>query len=252
MPAQTQYGYRRLVKIKSALLWIAPIALATLSAVAYGGQTGQDLREPQTYQSPLVQLQRLDGRNTHLHVDEVRLRSDGLLLQCSYTFGVVDATDAERMRYLAQNLRHTIPGDNRTPGCIHLAWDGDIVYTTHRGNIRNPAFLTAWDITKREAPVQLPVLQEPGVSYEGVDTANGNIFVGLHEKGLGVYRRDAGNQISRIGTALGFSNAWGVAARGNSVFVADGVGGLVTVDVTDPAKPRSSAASRPEARREAW
>jgi peroxiredoxin len=224
--------------LKSGFLWIGPIALVSLSAVAYSRQAGQDLRVPQAYQSPLVQLQRLDGRNTHLHVDEVRLRSDGLLLQCSYTFGVVDASDAERMRYLAQNLRHTIPGDDRTPGCIHLAWDGDIVYTTHRGNIRNPAFLTAWDITKREAPVQLPALQEPGVSYEGVDTANGNIFVGLHEKGLGVYRRDASNQISRIGTALGFSNAWGVAARGNSVFVADGVGGLVTVDVTNPAKPR--------------
>jgi hypothetical protein len=89
------------------------------------------------------------------------------------------------MRYLAQNLRHTIPGDTRAPGCIHLAWDGDIVYTTHRGDIRNPAFLSAWDITNRESPKQLPILQEPDVSYEGVDVANGTIFVGLHEKGLG-------------------------------------------------------------------
>jgi peroxiredoxin len=185
-----------------------------------------------------VQLQRLDGRNTHLHVDEVRLRADGLLLQCSYTFGVVDATSAESMRYLAQNLRHTIPGDNRAPGCIHLAWDGDIVYTTHRGNIRNPAFLSAWDITNRESPKQLPVLQEPGVSYEGLDVANGTIFVGLHEKGLGAYRRDAANNIKRIGTASGFLNAWGVAARDNTVFVADGIGGLVTVDVKEPARPR--------------
>jgi peroxiredoxin len=186
----------------------------------------------------LVQLQRLDGQNTHLHVDEVRLRGDGLLLQCSYTFGVVDATDAQNMRYLSQNLRHRIPGDTRQPGCVHLAWDGDIVYTTHRGNIRNPAFLTAWDITKREAPVQLPVVQEPGVSYEGVDVANGNIFVGLHEKGLGVYRRDASNKISRVGTAQGFTNAWGIAARGDTVYVADGIGGLVTVNAADPSKPR--------------
>jgi peroxiredoxin len=213
-------------------------ATGIVTAAVYGQGAGQGGLEQQTYRSPLVQLQRLEGRNTHLHVDEVRLRSDGLLLQCSYTFGVVDAINAENMQYLAQNLRHTIPGDTRAPGCIHLAWDGDIVYTTHRGNIRNPAFLTAWDITDRRAPVQLPVLQEPGISYEGVDVANANVFVGLHEKGLGVYRRDANNKILRIGTATGFSNAWGVSARGNTVFVADGVGGLVTVDAKDPAKPR--------------
>ncbi len=108
-------------------------------------------------------------KNTHLHVDEVRIRPDGLLLQCSYTFGVIDARRAGAMRYLAQSLRHAIPGDERRPGCVHLAWDGDVVYTTHRGNIRNPAFRRAWDISKRESPVQLPVLQEPGVSYEGID-----------------------------------------------------------------------------------
>jgi peroxiredoxin/glutamine cyclotransferase len=217
--------------------WSAISAILLLSVAQYQGaqQAGSD---PRTYENPLVQLQRLDGRNTHLHVDEVRLRADGLLLQCSYTFGVVDATSAENLRYLSQNLRHTIPGDTRAPGCIHLAWDNNIVYTTHRGNIRNPAFLSGWDITNRESPKQLPVLQEPGVSYEGVDVANGIIFVGLHEKGLGAYRRDAANNIKRVGTTSGFLNAWGVAARGNTVFVADGIGGLVTVDAKDPTKPR--------------
>lgn len=198
---------------------------------------GPIVLEPGAYLSPLVQLQRLQGVEDHLHVDEIRLREDGLLLQCSYTFGVVDATEAGDMEYLSQNLRHTIPGDDRRPGCIHLAWDGDIVYTTHRGNIRNPTFLTGWDITDREAPVQLPVLQEEGVSYEGIDVANGHIFVGLHETGLGVYRRDENNEFVRVGLATGFTNAWAVLARGNTVFVTDGSGGLVTVDVTDPANP---------------
>lgn len=193
--------------------------------------------QPGTYLSPLVQLQRMQGVEDHLHVDEVRLRDDGLLIQCSYTFGVVDATNARDMKYLAQDIRHTIPDDTRRPGCIHLAWDGNIVYTTHRGNIRNPTFLTGWDITDPKAPVQLPVLQEPDISYEGIDVANGNIFVGLHENGLGVYSRDESNNFVRVGTATGFTNAWGVSARGNTVFVADGAGGLVTVDATDPANP---------------
>jgi hypothetical protein len=83
------------------------------------------------------------------------------------------------------------------------------------------------------------VLQEPGVSCEGIDVANGNIFVGLHQNGLGVYRRDAASgTVARIGTATELTNAWGVFARDNTVFVTDALGGLVTVDATDAAQPR--------------
>lgn len=214
----------------------AAIVLLVGGLAACGSDHSADLT-PGHYLSPLVRLQRLQGVSNHLHVDEVRLREDGLLLQCSYTFGVVDASEAGNIRYLAQNLRHAIPGDRRAPGCIHLAWDGDLVYTTHRGNIRNPAFLSGWDITNPRVPLQLPVLQEPGVSYEGIDVSNGHILVGLHEKGLGVYRWGGSRGFVRIGTATGLTNAWGVSARGNLVFVADGAGGLATIDVSDPAHP---------------
>lgn len=221
-------------------LGVLVLPLAAVAAIGVvPGEARENGNQPGVYLSPLVQLQRLDGQNTHLHVDEVRLGQDGLLLHCSYTFGVVDARDAGRLRYLAQGLTHTIAGDRRRPGCVHLARDGDVVYTTHRGNIRNPAFLTAWDITNRQNPVQLPVLQEPGVSYEGVDVSNGRIFVALHDKGLGIYERNpATNALTRTGTLAGLTNAWGVRARGNTVFVADGIGGLVTVDASDPAAPR--------------
>lgn len=198
---------------------------------------GPEVLQPGTYLSPLVQLKRLQGVKDHLHISEVRLRDDGLLLQCAYTFGVADTTDASDMEYLSQNITHVVPGAVRDPGCLHLAWNGDIVYTTHRGNLRNPAFLSGWDISDPAAPVQIPVLQEPDISYEGIDVANGNIYVGLHENGLGVYTSDASNNVTRIGTATGFTNAWGVYARDNTVFVADGPGGLVTVDATDPANP---------------
>jgi hypothetical protein len=197
------------------------------------------------FASPLVQLQQLAGQNTHLHTDEVRYRaSDAKLFHCSYTFGVIDARDPAKMVYLAQNLRHTIPGDTRRPGCIHLAWDGDIVYTVHRGNIDNPAFLSGWDLRSDRAnpqrvnPVQLPVLQEPGVSYEGIDTANGLVYVALRQNGLGIYRRDTAGRLVRIGTATGLSNAWGVRVRGTTAFVTDGLEGLAIVDVADPSKAR--------------
>jgi len=242
--------------------WLALLLLASASLAAACGDnlgppsddsddlgTGDDVPDPPddpdlqpgSFLSPLVQLQRLQGDINHLHVDEVRLRDDNLLFQCAYTFGVVDTTDPQAMEYLAQGLTHTIPGDERQPGCIHLAWDDtvtNIVYTTHRGNIRNPAFLGGWDITDPEAPVQIPVLQEPGISYEGIDVANGNVFVGLKQDGLGVYQRDEANNLTRVGTAIGFQSAWGVFARPDgAVFVADSLGGLVTVDGTDPANP---------------
>lgn len=210
---------------------------ATGTPDAGGVDAGPEELQPGTYLAPLVQLQRMQGERDHLHVDEVRLRDDGLLLQCAYTFAVADTTNPSDMKYLSQNLTHTIPGATRAPGCIHLAWDGDLVFTTHRGNLRNPTFLSGWDITDPTAPVQLPFLQEEGISYEGIDVANGNIFVALHENGLGVYNRDANNEFVRIGTATDFINAWGVSARGDTVFVADSAGGLVTVDATDPTNP---------------
>ncbi|MFN8423943.1 MAG: DUF1573 domain-containing protein [Anaerolineae bacterium] len=200
-----------------------------------------------TSPSPLARLQRIEGQTTHLHVDEVRYReSDKKLFQCSYTFGVLDASDPANVSYLAQNIKHKVPDDERSPGCIHLAWDGDIVYTTHRGNISNPAFLSGWDISKTDpkdpkkmVPEQIPVLQEPGVSYEGVDVADGVIYVALAKDGLGVYKRDpATNVISRIGELGGIGSTWGLRVDGTTAFLTSLDGHLVTVDVSDPAKPK--------------
>lgn len=203
---------------------------------------------PGEYLAPLARLQRIEGQVQHLHTDEVRYRDDGKLLQCSYTFGVLDVQDPANVRYLAENIKHTIPDDERKPGCIHLAADGDIVYTTHRGNISNPAFLSGWDISPKDPadqngvklkPVQLPVVQEPGESYEGVDVSQGHIYVALRDKGLGVYRRDpATNAITRVGALSGIGNTWGLRAQGDRVYLSDVKGGLVTVDVSDPTAPR--------------
>lgn len=204
--------------------------------------------EPGEYLAPLARLQRIEGQIQHLHTDEVRYRDDGLLLQCAYTFGVLDVRDPANVKYLAENLKHEIPEDTRTPGCIHLAADGDIVYTTHRGNIRNPSFISGWDISQKDPadqsgaklkPLQLPVVQEPGESYEGVDVAKGYIYVALRENGLGVYQRDpATNAIVRVASLSGIGNTWGLRAQDDTVYLSDVRGGLVTVDVSDPMAPK--------------
>jgi peroxiredoxin len=193
--------------------------------------------EPGHFLAPLVPLDEVADVGSH--TDEIHIRTeDNLLLNCSYTFNVIDAADPSRMRVLSSGNRHVIPGETQQPGCKHMAWDGNLVFTTHLGNIRDPNYLSGWDITDPRAPVQLPVLREEGIAYEGIAVANGNIFVGLHENGLGVYDYDATSGFTRVGTlAEGFTNAWGVAARGNHVFIADGLGGFAIVDATDPAAP---------------
>jgi len=214
---------------------------------AVGSPVETQSLQPGKFLSPLLQLKRLQGQVGHLHVDEIRFRaSDKKLFQCSYTFGVMEASDAANLRYLAENLRHTIPGDQRSPGCIHLAADGNIVYTTHRGNLSNPTFITGWDISPAAgnrnalAPRQLPVLQEPGESYEGIDVdSRGLIYVALKDNGLGVYRRDTvTNVLHRIGSVSGLGSTWGVRAQGTTVFVTSLAGQLSTVNVADPQQPK--------------
>lgn len=211
--------------------------------------TAQPNLMPGNYLPPLARLQRIEGQVTHMHTDEIRYRAqDAKLFQCSYTFGVLDAKDPSNIVYLAENIKHVVPDDKRTPGCIHLAWDGDIVYTTHRGNISNPAFLSGWDISQKDPadakglkmkPQQLPVLQEPGVSYEGVDVADGAIFVAIREQGLAVYRRDpATNAIARVGELGGIGNTWGIRVQGKLAVLTDIGGNLVTVDISDPTAPK--------------
>lgn len=206
--------------------------------------------EPGNFASPLVLLQRLQGEEDHMHVSQVRYReSDQRLFYCSYTFGVIDASNPQDMSYLVQGLRHETPsGSPRVPGCLHFMWDDDdpdLVFTSHRGNIDFATFLSGWDLGSTEvdgdvefAPVQFPALQEPGESYGGLDVENGLVYVALHENGLGIYDYDATAGFTRVAAATGFQNAWTVRVRGTTAYVADGAGGLVVADVADPANVR--------------
>jgi glutamine cyclotransferase len=86
------------------------------------------------------------------------------------------------------------------------------------------------------APVEIPKLSEVGTSYEGLDTERGFIWVTLHDEGLGVFTYDVvGNAFTRVSTFQGtLANAWDILVEGNLAYLADGVGGLVTLDVSDP------------------
>lgn len=215
--------------------------------------------------------------SNHMHLSEMVYReaipdTDGvdatsnaappMLIQCSYYFGFYNATNPGSMSVMAQGWRHAKTTGTKEPGCIHLALDDvdrELVFTTHHGGITDGlGFLSGWDLnlvnsttdsnadgivdsptSVTTAPAEIPKLTEPDISYEGLDVEDGLIWVTLHKDGLGAYTYDTNTQIftpvvKYKGT---LENSWDVRVEGDLAYVADGIGGLVTIDVSDPLNP---------------
>ena len=190
---------------------------------------------PGNYQSPLVQLQRVEG-STFIEIQEVRAREDGLLFYCTGVQGllVVDAVDPARMRPVARLASSR--GSPEFPRCQHLAWDGDAVYVTSRGDELQPVpFVALFDLAQRR---EIATFQLPGKSFEGIAASSGKAYVAMHQDGLLVLER-SGTALVQRGVATGLQNARGVEVSGARVYVADGAGGLAVVDVSDAANPRT-------------
>jgi peroxiredoxin len=221
------------------------------SGTSSGGPDSSAALLPGQFSAPLEELQRLLGTNTLLHTEEVTLRGgDFRVASCNLSgLDIVDASDPANMTYLSNSTHPVIPGNSiLKPLCNHAAWGtGETLYTTLRGNNLGPPYLAAWNTSLTvpagvdgglpQAPTQTGLMQEPGVSYEGVQYGNGNIYVALHGTGFGIYTFD-GMNFTRVGLATGLTNAYNSFPRGNTVFVADGEGGLAIIDVTSPAAPK--------------
>ncbi len=194
----------------------------------------------------------------HMHIDEVRYReSDDKLFYCSYTWGVVDVSDPESATYLAQGYDWDMfvsPVDRDT-GCLHVDWDEqdeDIVYASHRGNYDFQPHLTAIDLAsysyydydeEEEISGITPViglpLQEPDVSYEGLDYAEvdgiGYVFVALHAGGIGVFQYNpVTTGMDRVTESVGIvPNAYDIHVVDEIAYVVDEHEGLYILDVSD-------------------
>src|SRR4051812_2783804 len=85
------------------------LGLALFLGVLVGCSSERELRPK--YSAPLVQLQKLQPKLPRLHTEEIRYReSDHRLFQCGFNFGIIDASDPAKMYYLADGLRHNVPG----------------------------------------------------------------------------------------------------------------------------------------------
>ena len=232
-----------------------------------------DELEPGQYEENLVEIQELLNKGgavgsngsgeTHMHISEMKWRPTdnatwpNSLWYCSYTFGVLDGTNLNSMSFLAQGYKFLPRTGTRDPGCMHLTFDEtdyDIVYTTHHGNLDDGlSFVSGMDMNSiitsagpppkitllngtTPTPVQLPMVQD-GWTYEGLDFENGYIYVSAHHNGLAVFQRDAlaGNALNKVSSYQGdLVDSRDVWVDGTVAYIPDGVGGLSSVDVTDP------------------
>src|SRR5919204_5108408 len=104
--------------------------------------------ESDSYAPPLVLLQRATG-SRFVEIQEVRAREDGRLFYCTGVQGllVADASDPTQIRPIAQ-LRPSLASP-RFPRCQHVAFEGDVVYVSSRGDELQPKpFVTAFDISR--------------------------------------------------------------------------------------------------------
>src|SRR5205823_12352098 len=117
---------------------------AGCSATDAGSGDGGPVLEPQCtarYEVPFApvgslrpSLSMMDTPFQAFDLSEARARADGTLFVCSGDRGlqVIDAHDPTQMS-LRQQL-HPSHGDPLSPGCQHIAFDGDTVYVTNSGD----------------------------------------------------------------------------------------------------------------------
>lgn len=232
---------------------------------------GESPLQPGHYEEVLVEIQELIGTGgalgtggsgqNHMHISTMEFRpTNGVnwpnaLFYCSYTFGVLNATSLNSMSFMAQGWKFPEPVETgtRDPGCFRLAFDDDdpdIIYATMHGNIDDgDAFVSGYDLNSVAldplaptsitlAPIQIPMVQEPGEAYEGLDFENGHLYVTSHDNGLAIFTRDvATNVLTRQATYTGLLDAKEIVVDDDLAFVADGSAGFVTLSLPNPRNP---------------
>jgi LVIVD repeat len=130
----------------------------------------------------------------------------------------------------------TTLGGARYRRCSHVTVVGSTAYVTFRADSTMPSYLAAVELSA--APAVVAAYNAPaGRVFEASVARNGLVMVAMHQDGLGVFER-AGETFTERATLGGLTNAYGLALDGSTLCVADGEGGLATVDVSDPGAPR--------------
>lgn len=167
---------------------------------------------------------------------EVSLRDDGLMVACGSRGGLVVADGRDPAAPRLYPPMQTGSGGSSHFRCTHVALAGTTAYVTFRADSTMPSYLAAVELS--DAPAVVATYPAPaGQVFESALTIGGRVVVAMHRDGLGVFERTGGSFAQRAALG-GLTNAHGLALAGTTLYVADGEGGLATVDVSDPSAPR--------------
>jgi hypothetical protein len=179
---------------------------------------------------PLTLSQELSFPETEIL--ELRYRADGMLLACTARQGVrvLDARDPGGVRPLPAT--RTTFGDFDYFRCSHIAVGSSLAFATFRADVTQPSSLTAIELS--DPPAVVAAYRAPaGVTFDGVVAVGDRQFVAMRRDGLGVFTR-AGDTFTPGPVLRGLTDVTGLALDGSVLCVADGEGGLATVDARDP------------------
>ncbi len=188
------------------------------------------------FEDPFIKRLRM-RTSQFIEIGEARVRDDGVLFFCTAVRGLnmVDASVPDDIRVEPTAIVSS-QGSGLYPKCQHVAFDGNDVYISSRGDETQPRpFMTMFQVDGTSWGEMAHVVTDD-TSFEGIDARDGLLYATMHERGLGVFQRNA-ISLDLIGETNMLQNAWGVRVFADHAFVADGLGGLAVVDITEATAP---------------
>jgi hypothetical protein len=222
------------------------LGLVALLAMACGGSSGGDGdggngggpdadTTPGEYADPLVLLSSITAQGSHIL--ETRVHPDGRVLYCSARRGVTIVNASNPNVLVETNTLMSRASGQMSRRCQHLSWSGDLLTFTQRGDEVVPTpFVSVFDMSGTPTEIA-SYTSNQGWSFEGIAMVGTMIYVAIHGDGLAVLEHTGAMQLSLRGVATGMDNAWGVAADGTTIYVADAGGEVVVVDASTPGDP---------------
>lgn len=166
------------------------------------------------------------------------LESDGdIIWFCSGVIGLnaYDSSNPSKLKKL--DAISFSSGNQAYPACQHLSVaDDDRVYVSARATSLQPtSFIAVVDGSDPKNLIELGT-HVAALDPEGTEPYGDLLLVAAHDQGLVVFDRNTGADLVER-SRLELVNAWKVRIDGDIAWVADGEGGLASVDLSNPDQP---------------
>ena len=167
--------------------------------------------------------------NVFAHLLDCEYRNDTLFVAGVSGFTLVDVADRTSPQMIG---RYTPPGP--PSNCYyHLAIDATIAYGFGRDN-----GISIIDFSDPAYPGLINVYDPDGISFEDGKIHGGMLYVAAHSDGLYIFDIEADGNITFVNQFdEQTENATALTIAENLMYIADGGGGIVCLDVENPQEP---------------